>query len=354
MDTGTYTKFEADYFDGLSPRAQRVLITIIDGTHFQITLKKQDADGRVSQEKKRYAISECHIQSKLGNGRRLIDCPDDSRIETDFQDLEQYLPERKHNAFWQAVHYAENHLGLVFISIIGIVIASIFLLKDGVPLMAKYVAKATPVAVEADLGKQTLDTLDSNKIGYFAKTQLSKEKQNEIKTALSTMCGKTLDCPDYTLNFRKSPKIGANAFALPGGQVVMTDELVDLAENTDEIIAVLAHELGHVKGRHALRQTLQGTISGIIIIAITGDVSTVAAGLPALILNMKYTRELETESDDYALASLRKACIPTKSFASILLRLTHGGGSIVPEVVSSHPDTKARVAPFFKTHQCGS
>jgi len=168
------------------------------------------------------------------------------------------------------------------------------------------------------------------------------------------MCGKTLDCPDYTLNFRKSPKIGANAFALPGGQVVMTDELVDLAENTDEIIAVLAHELGHVKGRHALRQTLQGTISGIIIIAITGDVSTVAAGLPALILNMKYTRELETESDEYALASLRKACIPTKSFASILLRLTHGGGSVVPEVVSSHPDTKARVAPFFKTHQCAS
>lgn len=347
--TGIYTKFEADYFDGLSPRAQRVFITVMDDTHFQFTLQKEALDGTVTKEKKRYAINDCHIQARLGNGKRLIDCPDDSRIETDFQNLEQYLPERKRNVFWQAVHYAENHLGLILISTIGIIIASIFLLKDGVPLMAKYAAKATPASIEADLGKQTLDTLDNHKLAYFSASKLSADQQNEIKAGLADMCSKTLNCPAYTLNFRKSPKVGANAFALPGGQIVMTDELVDLAKNTDEVVAVLAHELGHVKGRHALRQTLQGTISGIIILAITGDVSSIAAGLPALILNMKYTRELETESDDYAFASLSKACIPTKSFATILLRLTKGGGSMVPEMVSSHPDTKARVAPFFKT-----
>lgn len=107
------------------------------------------------------------------------------------------------------------------------------------------------------------------------------------------MCAKTNNCPAYQLNFRKNPVIGANAFALPGGYMLITDELIDLANNNDEIVAVLAHELGHVKGRHALRQTLQGTVSGFIIIAITGDVSSIASGLPALMMNISYSRELE-------------------------------------------------------------
>jgi len=107
-----------------------------------------------------------------------------------------------------------------------------------------------------------------------------------------------------------------------------------------------------VKGRHALRQTLQGAVSGLIIIAITGDVSSIASGLPALMLNMRYTRDLEAEADIYSLQSLKTACIPTKSFATLLLRLekSHSGGVSVPEMISSHPDTRARIIPFLKDH----
>jgi predicted Zn-dependent protease len=114
---------------------------------------------------------------------------------------------------------------------------------------------------------------------------------------------------------------------------------------------VLAHELGHVKKRHALRQALQGTISGLIIIAITGDVSSIAAGLPAIILNLRYTRELEIEADNYSLASLKTACIPTKAFATILLRLekSHSGVGAAPEIISSHPETKKRILPFLNS-----
>ena len=94
-------------------------------------------------------------------------------------------------------------------------------------------------------------------------------------------------------------------------------------------------------------------MSGIIIIAITGDASSVAAGLPALMMNMSYSRELETEADIYSLEALKTACIPTKSFATLLLRLvgSHGGGDMIPEMVSSHPDTKARIKPFLQEQQ---
>lgn len=336
-------QFEATYYDGISPRAKRVLVTIQDA-HFLFAVEE-------TATRHDYLINDCTVQAKLGSGKRLIDLPDDSRLETDFQDLEHYLPAKSANLFWHAVHYAENHKGVIIITLLSIICTSALLLKYGVPVMAKYAVMATPVSVEKYLGKQTLETLDHEKIGYFATTSLPVTRQNAIQTALTTLCEKIGDCPIYHLNFRKSPIIGANAFALPGGDIVITDELITLAKNDDEIVAVLAHELAHVKGRHALRQTFEGSISGIIIVSITGDASSLIANLPVLVINTRYSRDLETEADNYALQALKTTCIPTESFANILLKLEKSSGSksvSIPEIVSSHPDTEARVIPFLK------
>jgi len=347
-------QFEADYYDGISARAKRVLASIVDN-RFEFTVSNIDADGNTSNQGIFVPINDCHVQARLGSGKRLIDLPDGGRLETEFKDLESCLPKKTSSYFWQFVHYAETHKLIIALAFIGIALAGIALLKYGVPVIAKYVALATPASIEKELGKQTLQTLDHEKLGYFVTTKISSIRQKEIEAALASMCIKTRDCPTYQLNFRKSPEIGANAFALPGGYMVITDELIDLAKSNDEIIAVLAHELGHVKGRHALRQVLQGTVSGLIIIAITGDVSSVASGLPALIINMSYSRDLEIEADFYSLKSLRAACIPTKSFATLLMQLekNHSGGS-VPEIISSHPDSKSRIIPFMKDggHNC--
>lgn len=345
-------QFEADYFDGISPLAKKVLVSVEDNA-FVLSALPSEANTLTSTL--RYTIQECHVQAKLGRGKRLIDCPDGTRIETSFEALESCLPAKSQNLFWQAVHYAENHLGLVALAFVGIILCSMALLKYGVPVIAKLAAQALPPAIERDLGRETLSTLDNPKLGFFEPTKLSTQQQKTIQQALQQLCTRTQNCPSYTLQFRKSPKIGANAFALPGGTVVMTDELVELANNNDELTAVLAHELGHVKYRHALRQLFEGTISGIVIIAITGDVSSIASGLSTMMMNMKYGRDMETEADQYALNSLNKACLPTRAFASILLSLTKSaGGDAMPEMISSHPDTQKRVMPFYKTQSCRS
>ena len=350
-------QFEADYFNGISPRAKRVLVNVQDG-YFLFSITSTQTDGVTRQENLRVLINDCHVQARLGSGKRLIDLPDDSRLETDYQSLEDCLPPKPTNTFWKMVHYAETHKSVIAASFIGLILASFVLLKYGVPLGAKYTTAMIPPSVEKDLGKQTMKSLDDTKYGYFEASALSAARQNEITAALATLCKKTANCPEYSLNFRKSPVVGANAFALPGGYMVLTDELVALSKNDDEIISVLAHELGHVKGRHALRQMLQGTISGLIIIAVTGDVSSVASGLPAFMMTMSYTRELEVDADNYSLQSLKTACIPTKSFATMLMRLEASFGGVsgdksdntshMSEMLSSHPDTKARVMPFLK------
>jgi predicted Zn-dependent protease len=67
-------------------------------------------------------------------------------------------------------------------------------------------------------------------------------------------------------------------------------------------------------------------------------------------MNMNYSRDLE--ADNYSLQSLKAVCIPTKSFATLLMRLenSHSGSGSVPEIISSHPDTKVHIVPFLKDH----
>jgi predicted Zn-dependent protease len=86
---------------------------------------------------------------------------------------------------------------------------------------------------------------------------------------------------------------------------------------------VLAHELGHVSQRHAFRQSIQGMLSGLILAAATGDVSSLASGLPAVLIEMHYSRGHETEADLFALDAMQKACLPPKAFADILECLEH-------------------------------
>lgn len=359
-------QFEAAYYDGISSRAKLVTVEVVDGRLVgrdavrdvgRIDHVQNDVESYFNNVPEAamfdYAATDCHVQVKLGSGKRLIDLPDGGHLETDVQDLSQLQTNYAGNGFWRALHFAETHLSVVVLALVCTVLVSLAMLKYGVPVAAKYAAQATPANIEKDLGKQTLDALDHAKFGYFEASKLTTERQEQIQNALTAMCKKTQTCPVYDLKFRSSAALGANALALPGSFVVITDGLVNLADNDDEITAVLAHELGHVKLRHALRQTLQGTISGLIIVALTGDISSIAAGLPTLMVNMSYTRELEMEADTYAFESLKAACIPAKSFSAILSKLAHSheGAVSLPEIISSHPDTKSRIDPFDKDQQ---
>jgi len=133
-------------------------------------------------------------------------------------------------------------------------------------------------------------------------------------------------------------------------------------------VAVLAHELGHVKQRHAFRQSIQSTISGLVLAAATGDVSSMASGLPTVLVQMQYSRDHELEADGFALQALQNACLPPKAFAEILYRLQNqpfddeeeSAGEAEKEesssqtqgpmsdMLSTHPNTIDRIKPFME------
>lgn len=243
------------------------------------------------------------------------------------------------------LHRLESRWNVVLGSLAAVVLLSVAFVQWGVPAIANQAAKVMPVQADRAIGIGTLDALDRT---LFEPSKLPAERRSELSKEFADMTAPLDDGHQYRLEFRNSESIGANAFALPSGIVVMTDDLVKLARSDEEIIAVLAHEIGHVRGRHALRQLLQAAGISALAVALLGDVSSISgilSGAPAL-LHAKHSRDFEREADTFARQWLREHDIDETKFDAILCRMTKSAGQSETEAIdyfSSHPPTDERV-----------
>jgi predicted Zn-dependent protease len=176
-------------------------------------------------------------------------------------------------------------------------------------------------------------------------------RQKEI-AALLRRAGEAAGAPDrFTLQMRDGGPIGANAFALPDGTIIVTDQLVQLAEQDEEILAVLAHEVGHVEGRHGMQRIAQSTALGMLLTLVTGDVSQVAAvvsALPAMLIEAGYSRDFEREADARAVSLLNAMGVPPSHLARFLERMQAKlGKESGPSWLASHPPTKERMQAIW-------
>jgi len=229
---------------------------------------------------------------------------------------------------------------------IALVAATLWLLvTQVVPVAVEQLAERIPVEAETSLGRRTLEGMED----YLLKpSALPQARQVELRTAFGRMARAAGETTPYRLEFRASPVIGANAFALPSGIIVMTDELVQAAEDDAEVLGVLAHELGHVRHRHTMRRLLESSVTALIIAAVTGDVASataLAAAAPTLLLQMKYSRDNEREADRYAIATMRASGYDPRRLATLLKRIEADkpeGAKAIPGFLSSHPPTEER------------
>ena len=153
---------------------------------------------------------------------------------------------------------------------------------------------------------------------------------------------------DLNLEFTNAPNIGPNAFALPGGTIFITDQLVKLASSNDEIFAVLVHEVGHVIQNHGMQMLIQRTGLSLFFFVVLGadDISA----LPMLLLNSAYSREHEREADMFAKEKLEERGWSPKLLADILKKMTDSSGrkSSGTSMLSTHPLTDERVKYLSK------
>ncbi len=138
-----------------------------------------------------------------------------------------------------------------------------------------------------------------------------------------------------------------NAFAAPGGQIVIMRGLLDDAASADAAAAVLAHEIGHVEARDATRHALRAAGSAGLLSMVMGDLTggAAAAFLGELILQASYTREAEATADRFALSLLNDAGVSSTGMAEFFDSLPDGEASdshALPSYFSTHPASTAR------------
>lgn len=231
---------------------------------------------------------------------------------------------------------------------IGLVFA---VLKWGVPAAAQAIVPWLPQPLIQAIGQESLKSLDRVTL---SESRLPQSRQDALRQALAEACN-SKPCPAYELHFRRGRTIGANALALPGGHLVLTDELVKTASHDHEILAVLAHEMGHEHHQHGLRMVFQRIGASTILVGLLGDLSSVfdLASLSAVLLASGYSRQMEQEADDYAWNWLQQRCIPTSHMASILGKLDKSPKD--PHWLSTHPHTEERMRHFRQSHEnCAS
>jgi predicted Zn-dependent protease len=239
--------------------------------------------------------------------------------------------------------------------VLALVILLLFLwgsVQYGVPGAAKVIAFWLPPSVHRAASGQTLDILDRSILHPSELDETTRARLTEHFRPVIE------DHPDYDLTvlFRKGGRMGPNAFALPNGTIIFTDEMVQVAEHDDALLAVLAHEIGHVVHRHGMRTVIQGSLLGFALLAITGDVSgssELFLGLPVMLTELAYSREFEREADGYALGYLRSHHIPTVHFAALMRKIEKKMRLRSPprderwfSYLSSHPMTEERVRLF--------
>ena len=140
-----------------------------------------------------------------------------------------------------------------------------------------------------------------------------------------------------------------NAFALPGGPIFITEALLTRLQNEDQLAGVLGHEIGHVIARHSAeqmsKQELTQGIAGAAGVA-AGDMnSAYYAQVVANMVNMKYGREDELESDDLGVRFMLQAGYNPEALIGVMDILeAASGGSNVPEFQSTHPSPANRRA----------
>jgi Zn-dependent protease with chaperone function len=326
--------WRAQYFDGRSSRAH-VVEVLIEGDELVV----RDADGE-----RREPLAQLRLSPRLGRTPRTIAFADRAQLVIDdHPELDAAFASTDRLQSW--VDRLERRWKVAVGAVFLCIVASAFAFEFGVPWMAERIAMRMPASIEASLGRGVLDQLDN---WILKPSSLTQQRQDTLVHGFRGLLDAAPDADSMRVVFRDAPAVGANAFALPGGTIVVTDQLVALLGDDREFLAVVAHELGHERHRHTLRQALQGSAVAVVAAMMAGDVSsasTVVIAVPTFLLDGHYSRSFESEADEAAFATLAAQGISPRWFATIMrkLEVKHPDA---PQLayLSSHPPSEARIA----------
>jgi Zn-dependent protease with chaperone function len=341
---------EVRFFDGRSSRPQTACLHVQGDV---LTLAPAPGETFASFS---VPLAPLRWPERTRHGGRLLQLPQGASVQAiDVGAWDAWVAQLGRGESW-VVRAQQNWRG-VAVALALLLAAGAALYQWGLPWVARGVTAVVPARVDALIGAEVLDSIDQS---LMAPSALAPEQQERLRRAFARMvqAAHPEGAPAWKLEFRRArdKRLGPNALALPGGTIILTDELVDLLPgDPDAVLGVLGHEFGHVRLRHATRQLVQASAVGFAVSAAFGDYGTLIGSAPVVLATLGYSRDAEREADAESVRLMRAVGISPRvmvGFFEAIERWRAGqkragqDDDAIGLAFSSHPATAERIAFF--------
>lgn len=236
--------------------------------------------------------------------------------------------------------------GLLTVSI-AVLLAALWF---GLPRLADHAARLVPNEWEAAIGESLVEPvvrqlalLDGTEAAGFC----TASRGREVLEALSRRLAPA-ESP-YRFHVRVANLKMNNAFAFPGGQIVIARGFLRFTESPDEVAGVLAHEMGHVIHQHTTAAMIETLGLAFLFGVMLGDLGTGAIGWAGeTLIGLSFRREAETEADESAIELLGRAGLSSQGLADFFDRIERQTGDMPAFLhpLSTHPHNESRLRRF--------
>ncbi len=342
----------AQYFDGQSARMQAV--DLVPG-----------ADALALHHpgfSKSYPFDQVRLAEQFAGAPCVIDFADGARCELADAQAHATLSALLGRPASPVLRWQKHWYGALA-ALVVLIICMWASVEWGIPAVAETLVARLPASLDVELGKQSIAALEER--GAMTTSRYSDERIAEITAVFDGIKPAATRLP-LRLLVRNIAGMGPNAFASPDGTIVVNDAMIRAVAGDggvfDEVAkqklaGVLAHEIGHIQGRHSVRAIARSSLTMAASGAMFGDFSAIAAGAPTLLLNLNHSRAMEMDADNYAIGLLRAQQISPSVLADLfdtmekrerpdlnpLPSWLRGG---IGSYLSSHPPSVERSARF--------
>ncbi|MGZ5220758.1 MAG: M48 family metallopeptidase [Chitinophagaceae bacterium] len=258
----------------------------------------------------------------------------DAKHYIELLQAEHNKPWHKRNKTWE---WGRNLL--IFLGIFAVLVTVYFLL---VPWFSEKLAAGVSVKTEEQFGNAVYDALALSTQEDKTATVVLNDFFKEMKVATA-----------YDIRITAAKSDIVNAFALPGGHIVVYTGLLKELKTYPELAALLSHEFVHVNSKHSTKSIFRQLGSRVFLSLLFGkfgSVTSVMIDQADKFKSLKYSRGLEKEADMDGLSILKERKIDPEGFVSLFKHLRDSSpGSELPEFLGSHPDIDQRIAYIHDT-----
>ncbi len=329
-------EYEVKYYDGQSSRSRNAFLLLRD-SHWQLIFRDENGEEQsilweIDQIKQNDTGSALNTFHYGDFPHQSVEIEDPTFID----DLKQKYPgldfvnknyHRVLTGGWKVM------AGLVALTILLFAFFAFVI----VPNSAALIAGQIPRSFESKLGEN----------GY--QVFMTTAQEDTKRSLLVNRFAKQIDFDtDYPIRITVVESAEVNAFALPGGRIVIFSGLLNKMGSAEELAGLLGHEVGHVKHRHSIKAQMRSLSTYLFVSLLLSDVNGVTAVLmdnANMLSNLSYSRKLEHLADEEALAVLQKNHISQSGLVD-LFRTLQGEAGEEPEFLkflSSHPLTQDRL-----------